>query len=263
MSNRRESLRSATEAATRAASSRQDEVRPHRPGGGDAMLGPWPIAVMSVQSEDKDHLVCRQIMTPHDQAGDLTEGGIDVLVAKPFALQERRWGERRHIAPAYQRPDPPAGWMDLITAIRIGSGGAGAYDADSSGNRLEWMDLNVDGREALLMARITGSTSIGDNRWSYSWESVIGNEQATDPGTFKAAPSARTGTAYNGLEAGNTAAGVQGCGIDVDNLPTGWALQPIGDGAVVALRWVTDCSDPRSGWWQFEAANNADGECAT
>jgi len=123
----------------------------------------------------------------------------------------------------------------------------------------------IAGGAGVKLVRITGSTSIGDNRWSYSWEAVVGNEEATDPGTFKAVPEPQTGTAYNGLEAGNTVSGVQGCGINVDNLPSGWAIQPIGPGAVVSLRWVTDCSDPPAdpgGWWQFEASNNADGVCS-
>jgi len=102
-------------------------------------------------------------------------------------------------------------------------------------------------------AEVTGSTSIAPNRWSYSFAEV----KYDTLGTYSTLPGGRTGTAYNDMEAKNTATGVQGCGINVDNLPPNWTIQPIGPG-IVTMTEEIDCVTLATAY-TFEASNNADG----
>ncbi|MBN2293548.1 MAG: hypothetical protein JXM70_14055 [Pirellulales bacterium] len=108
-------------------------------------------------------------------------------------------------------------------------------------------------------AKITGSTSIGSNRWSYQWAEQTPNIS----GTWVTRDGGRTSTsidvAYNDFEANNTASGVQGCGVNVDNLNTGITLRPIGVGAVVTITLWTDCNGDIMP--TFEHPNQPDGEC--
>jgi len=53
---------------------------------------------------------------------------------------------------------------------------------------------------------------------------------------------------------------VQGCGINVDWLPAGVTLKPIGTGAVVELRKRINC-ETSAIEYVFTAVNNVDGQC--
>lgn len=111
-----------------------------------------------------------------------------------------------------------------------------------------------------LIARITGATSIGTNKWRYEWESIAFDN--TTPLAYTASANKRThttdGYAYNGLEGPNSGSGVQGNGIDVGNLTGTFALKPIGVGAIVELRGPLTTGTP----WIFWAPNQVDGECS-
>lgn len=78
------------------------------------------------------------------------------------------------------------------------------------------------------LARPTGSSSVGANRFAYQWQEVVPDET---PGTFRAVANGRThathGLLYPGGEAYNTASGVIGNGVNRANLPPGWSMQPI------------------------------------
>ena len=80
-------------------------------------------------------------------------------------------------------------------------------------------------------------------------------------GTWAVLTGGISGTAYNTIEASNTATGTQGCGIDVDNLPAGVSLQPVGVGAVVEITPTINC-DTGDTEYVYQAMNNADGSCA-
>jgi hypothetical protein len=104
-------------------------------------------------------------------------------------------------------------------------------------------------------ARLTGSSSIGANRWSYSFVEV----EPDLTGTFKDLAGGRTGTAYNTMEANNAASGTLGSGDDPANFPSGVELQPIGP-AVVWIDEDLDCNDEPI--FLFQASNNPGGACA-
>ena len=112
------------------------------------------------------------------------------------------------------------------------------------------------GGEVKFWARIASSNSIASNRWSYS---VVEVEPDT-AGTFKDVSGGKSVTAYNTIEANNSATGTQGDGTDPANYPSGVTLQPIGVGAVVRVLQTSDCNGATL--YLFEVANNPDGSCA-
>jgi hypothetical protein len=88
-------------------------------------------------------------------------------------------------------------------------------------------------------AKITGATSIADNRWEYAWteqrRTSSGHEDLPDGRTDADDGSAK---AINGMEANNAATGIQGNGIDFDDPDTPSSvveIQPIATGAVVRM----------------------------
>jgi len=107
-----------------------------------------------------------------------------------------------------------------------------------------------------IRAKITSSTSIGDNRWSYAFEAVKYDKL----GAWTTIVDGLTGAAYNSIESNNDDAGVQGNGVDLANLPTGVTLVPIGVGAIVELSAVTNC-ETGAVEYVFQAVNQVDGAC--
>jgi len=133
-------------------------------------------------------------------------------------------------------------WLDansapgtVLAIVRLGGGGSGGF----------------------FWARLTGASSIGDNRWAYPFEEVRYQKQ----GDWAVLTGGRTGTAYNTMEESNTDTGVQGDGTDVGNYPSGVELQPIGTG-VVEVRSVINC-DTGATEYVFSAPNNPDGPCTS
>jgi len=113
------------------------------------------------------------------------------------------------------------------------------------------------GSSSTLWAKITGSSLISGhaNRWTYTV-----TEQALEKeGRWKDKADGYSGAAYNTIEANNTSSGVQGDGTDVDNLPAGVELQPIGNGAVVRAWRVINCEGAIE--VMFAAPNNPGGGC--
>ncbi len=115
-----------------------------------------------------------------------------------------------------------------------------------------------------MILNATPSTS-GPNRWDYQFGEVI--KRQAGYGGWQLRVNGRTGDAYNRIEIPNSAIGVQGNGIDLANLPTGFSLQPIATGIVVEMsvvRWV----DTDNGvvinagveYW-FSEYNGVDGDC--
>ncbi|MBL0922441.1 MAG: hypothetical protein IBJ10_09985, partial [Phycisphaerales bacterium] len=112
-----------------------------------------------------------------------------------------------------------------------------------------------------LFARIIGAAPLSGaaNRWLYEWQEV--NLRDDRSAVVGSAPrgSAALGPALNLMEAGNSASGVQGNGVDVSGLPAGMTLRPIGGAAVVALEGPLGA--PGDEYWVFAAVNAIDGEC--
>lgn len=121
-------------------------------------------------------------------------------------------------------------------------------------------ELPTINEQTSIYAQITGSASLGDNRWEYTWEEV----------RFAAGLPVRTGAvrtstshgkAYNTMEMLNTASGVQGNGVDIANLSGTFEIKPISNKATVQISGPFNDSDtPR---WYFQAVNTVDGACAS
>lgn len=113
-------------------------------------------------------------------------------------------------------------------------------------------------------AKITGSASIGTNRWKYAW-----TEQRRTSTGFENLTSGRTGTtstdfAINSVEANNDGTGIQGNSVDIDGTifddNTGLELQAVRGDPVVRM-WVDTDADGNTAF-TFEYVNAIDGECA-
>jgi len=126
-----------------------------------------------------------------------------------------------------------------------------------------------------LFARITGSTSLGNNRWSYNWEEVTHTgEGYTDSGAADHPQWSTTGEThitiglgYNLAEDPNTGVGVEGIGIDVDgDAADGFSIQPVAAGRIVSADVLTvpklggDPDETTTEIW-FSVTNGFDGDC--
>lgn len=129
------------------------------------------------------------------------------------------------------------------------------------GDKWAYVRRVADGAVRVL-ARITGSTMLGDNRWAYTWEEC----RLAPSGAFEAVSgglgSASSGEAINLTEASNTDTGVQGNGVDRANLPETFTMMPAPAGIVVELTgpWPR-ASLPLAPWWIFAYENADDGAC--
>jgi len=120
--------------------------------------------------------------------------------------------------------------------------------------------VNFEYASPRFWSKITGSAQIGaagSNRWSYTFEEAMPGLA----GAWQTLPGGRTGTAYNTMEANNSAAGIQGSGDNQSNLPPTITLLPIGSGAVVEIRAYLDCATPPNTLYDFQAPNNPGGSC--
>lgn len=108
-------------------------------------------------------------------------------------------------------------------------------------------------------AQITGSTLISANLWSYTFAQA---QPTATAGGWQLVPSGITGTAFNGIEAGNAATGTLSTGWNPANFcSTNITLQPIRTGAVVMMAPVLNCATPPANVYVFQAANVIDGAC--
>lgn len=137
---------------------------------------------------------------------------------------------------------------------------------DLRGQRLRSPGAGPDG----FYIRITSATAIPSttNRWSYGWSEV----QLYKTGVFQDVPAGRTSAddgngvavpAYNELEQGNTGDGIEGSGINVDDLPDGVTLQSVPTNGKV-VRWArfrVNCDGNRE--LIFEYPNTINSPCTS
>ncbi|GEM_PF-6782060 len=170
-----------------------------------------------------------------------------------------------------------------VHAIEIDGTSPGTFVRTAGSARLEsieqgfvpiiWREPGAGTRRALVQlatapealtieAVITGSSLVAGvpNRWRYEWE------QVTAAGQFPAVLAGGRnhtddGYAFNTLESNNTASGVQGNGVNIDNLPGTMGLVPIGVGAWVQLRGPVYDATTDANVWLFQAVNAIDGDC--
>ena len=128
-------------------------------------------------------------------------------------------------------------------------------EGDTSGGRWAIVRIGGGGDSAQLLIRITGSSVLADNRWSYAAVEVVPEKQ----GRYKDKANGWSGTAYNTIEASNAATGILGSGDNTADFPSGVELQPIGSGAVVPAWRVINCEGVEE--IHFAAPNNPGGTC--
>jgi hypothetical protein len=108
-------------------------------------------------------------------------------------------------------------------------------------------------------ARISANSLYSINQYTYTFIEI--EKTSAGYGGWADKTGGRTGTAYNTFEDSNTGSGVQGDGVDIDNLSgTGFALQPIPvrtDPVLVYWIYLTDGSIE---YW-ISVPNAIDGEC--
>jgi len=114
---------------------------------------------------------------------------------------------------------------------------------------------------SFVLARITGNNDLDPNKWTYDWEEVrIGADKEVEP-VDGGRTSGEDGVAINPMESSNDNEGVEGNGVDRDNLPDGFAMQPIATGCVVLL--IGPIDDGTDTLWLMLSGpvNSDDGEC--
>jgi hypothetical protein len=109
-----------------------------------------------------------------------------------------------------------------------------------------------------FMGKVKGSEQYTDNIWFYDFIKVTKSAMnGYEPGSWME-DATESGSAYNGCEFANSAAGVQGDGVDIANLPSGFELQPIPPGVIVPM--VKMASGDSFEYW-FSVPNGVDGTC--
>jgi len=118
-------------------------------------------------------------------------------------------------------------------------------------------------------ALLGGNQADGTNAYRYGFDEAEltvagGGWAAKSGGTSEAASS--TYAAYNRWENINDATGMQGSGVNVDDLPfgaTGVSILAAAEGLHVRMRKVPIPDATEAPWyrWEFEAPNGIDGEC--
>lgn len=106
---------------------------------------------------------------------------------------------------------------------------------------------------SVVWGRITGSTSIGDNKWSYAWEVVTLNDADAWAAMTTGRGSGTLGLALNSMEAPNSDTGLQGNGIVIEDLCDGTEIAPVATGTVHRMYGQFGSSaTPR---WVFSSPN--------
>lgn len=107
---------------------------------------------------------------------------------------------------------------------------------------------------------IINSSSGSNNQWTYAFSEVEKTTAGYSGWTVKS--GGITGTAYNRAEDINSATGVQGNGVDADNLDTDdytFALQACPDNSIVTIDVIELTTGVNEYWFTHE--NGVDGEC--
>ncbi len=119
------------------------------------------------------------------------------------------------------------------------------------GSGRKWAYVRLGNRNTEFWARIEGAYVVGSNQWSYLFTEV--HKTGTGYGSWQSLPFGRAGVAYNGVEDPNDGEGLEGNGVNLDDLadPIYW---PAGLGIIVRMRELRIKDDNVEYWFQFENA---------
>ncbi len=153
----------------------------------------------------------------------------------------------RYIGNRYMPVGPEVVGGEFASIERVGN--RVVFNADQQG---------VRGIPAFF-GRVQSIEPHSPNRWTYQIAEVLKLEEAYNLPSVR--PNGRAGTAFNLKELTNGPTGVQGNGVNVDNLPDGFGLVPIPTGAVVLVYlWRLIGAGVSHEYWINEP-NGVDGEC--
>jgi hypothetical protein len=112
----------------------------------------------------------------------------------------------------------------------------------------------------VMPVRIISSTLVGANRWEYQVERISKSDEGY--ALLEPFPSEYDGTAYNMLEVGNSDSGLQGNGVNIEDLPAGFSIGPAPSGqfAVSAFIWMLSNENQTPELW-FAYPNPVVGAC--
>lgn len=133
--------------------------------------------------------------------------------------------------PTFRRGDAPsAGQFNRLAAAVPQVSGDGRTMVSRLGSRVTVGTANTPWPLfPIFMGRVLSSTLIAPNQWEYQIVQV--GKSDTGYAVTEEYPNAYKGVAYNMLELDNKGSGVQGNGVNVDQLPGGFSLGPIPSGA--------------------------------
>ena len=114
-------------------------------------------------------------------------------------------------------------------------------------------------RQPAFTAKISASTSLGNNQWTYTFAEVT--KTGTGYTEWTTRTGGRSGTAHNLFEDMNDGAGIQGNGINIDgaDFPEGFAVQAVPTGTVVMVHRIVESGGDQEFWFSY--VNAVDGEC--
>ena len=142
--------------------------------------------------------------------------------------------------------------------------GPGVTSAQSDAGTVLQVPGGTPRPKQTFYARIEFSSPAGDNRWTYSWQEVIKDGRGF--GNWTSRTNGRQGlffdeaAGHNFYEEMNSGSGVQGHGIDIDDLPAGFATVPCPNGQIV-LMYVVPLADGTGYEHWFHFTNDVDGSC--
>lgn len=148
------------------------------------------------------------------------------------------------------------GLSRAIPEIRGGSGSL----VRQSGNRVNIVQAQALSAAPAFIGRVIDAASVGPNKWEYAIEQIakLGDKY----GTITTGEWMRRVKAWNFMEFANTESGVQGNGVDVDQLPEGFSIGPvpIGDWPRPVYFWRGAGADGLLEYW-LDYPNPIVGEC--
>lgn len=108
--------------------------------------------------------------------------------------------------------------------------------------------------------RVIAIAELAPNQWVYDVNEVF--KKSPGYGGWDIKPNGRQIQVFNKPEDQNSESGVQGTGIEVDNLPGDFAHQPVPVGSIVDVTEVrlTDGSGTTTEYW-MDRMNGVDGRC--
>jgi hypothetical protein len=158
--------------------------------------------------------------------------------------------------------------LDGAAAQPIGGLGINVTGAPWGGSPVISLARPLPRVRQAIPVRLSNPAVIADNVWEYEWIEIA--KAGSGGAGWVEVPDGRTsddfGLALNMAEIDNSESGVQGNGIDADNIPEGFAIMPATGCTTVYQVEVPAEDDTGTGYdteYWFDKPNGIDGQCTT